>query len=119
LVATKLRKGDKVVVISGPQRGQGGEIVKVIPDPIKGDHLLIRGINQKVHFVRPDPMAGQQGGIMKREGPIRASNVALADPVTGQRTRVGFKSVERVSETTNELERIKIRHSKRTGAEVD
>jgi large subunit ribosomal protein L24 len=118
-VAVKLKKGDKIVVISGRDRGKSGEIVRVLPDPTKGDLLLIRGINYQTHFVRPDPVAGQQGGIMKRESPIRASKVMLADPVTGTRTRLGFDFVERVDEVSGEQRRLKIRRSKRSKAEVD
>jgi large subunit ribosomal protein L24 len=118
-VAAKLKKGDKVIVISGRDRKKSGEIVKVLPDPIKGDRVIIRGINVQSKTMRPNLSAGQQGGIVKREASIHASNIALADPVTGQRTRVGFKFIERLDESTGLMRRIKVRYSKRSGAEID
>jgi large subunit ribosomal protein L24 len=81
-----IKKGDKVIVLSGKDRGAEGEVIDVMP---KADRVVVRGVNLVKKHQRQTP--SQEGGIMTREAPIHVSNVALKDPSTGKPTRVGFK----------------------------
>ncbi|UDL95588.1 50S ribosomal protein L24 [Lichenihabitans sp. PAMC28606] len=88
-MAAKIKKGDKVVVLAGRDKGRNGEVVQVMP---KEDRALVRGINLvKKHQAQSQT---QQGGIISKEAPIQLSNLAIADPKTGKATRVGFKVLE-------------------------
>jgi large subunit ribosomal protein L24 len=82
----KIRKGDKVVILAGKDKGRTGEVVKVMP---KDDKALVRGINMIVRHQRQS--ANQEGGIIRKEAPIHLSNIAIADPKDGKPTRVGFE----------------------------
>ncbi|NMG40103.1 50S ribosomal protein L24 [Chelativorans sp. ZYF759] len=82
----KIRKGDKVVVLAGKDKGRTGEVVRVMP---KDDKALVRGINMVVRHQRQS--ANQEGGIIRKEAPIHLSNIAIADPKDGKPTRVGFE----------------------------
>lgn len=85
----KIRKGDKVVVLAGKNKGAEGEVIKVIPTE---DKVLVQGVNMvKIHR-KPNQM--QAGGIESKEAPIHISNVALADPKTGEPTRIGYKNLK-------------------------
>lgn len=88
-MAAKLRKGDKVVVLSGKDKSKIGEITRVIP---KSSKALISGVNSVVRHTKQTQSA--QGGRVSKEMPIDLSNVALVDPKGGGATRVGFKFVE-------------------------
>ena len=85
-MAAKIKKGDKVIVLSGRDRGAEGEVIQVMP---KEDRVVVRGVNLIKKHQRQTPQ--QEGGIITREAPIHVSNVALKDPSTGKATRVGFK----------------------------
>ncbi|MEO1135958.1 MAG: 50S ribosomal protein L24 [Pseudomonadota bacterium] len=85
-MAAKIKKGDKVIVLAGRDRGAEGEVIDVMP---KADRLVVRGVNLVKKHQRQTP--GQEGGIITREASIHVSNVALKDPSTGKPTRVGFK----------------------------
>jgi large subunit ribosomal protein L24 len=85
-MAARIRKGDKVVVITGRDKGRSGEVIKVMP---KENRALVRGVNMVSRHQRQT--AAQEGGIIRKEAPIHLSNVALADPTTGKPTKVGFK----------------------------
>ena len=88
-MAAKIRKGDKVVVLAGRDKGQNGEVLKVMP---KDDRAIVQGINLvKRHTAQT---ARQEGGIISKEATIHLSNLALADPKTGKPVRVGFKVLE-------------------------
>ena len=88
-MAAKIRKGDKVVVLTGRDKGQNGEVLKVIP---KEDRAIVQGVNiVKRHTAQT---ARQEGGIISKEATIHLSNLALADPKTGKPVRVGFKVLE-------------------------
>ena len=88
-MAAKIRKGDKVVVLAGRDKGQNGEVLKVIP---KEDRAIVQGVNLvKRHTAQT---ARQEGGIISKEATIHLSNLALADPKTGKPVRVGFKVLE-------------------------
>lgn len=83
----RLRKGDEVIVIAGKDKGKRGSISRVMQD----GKLLVDGINLAKKHVKPNPMTGDQGGIVSKEMPIDASNVALYNPETKKADRVGIK----------------------------
>ena len=85
-MAAKLRKGDKVVVLAGKDKGKKGEITRVMP---KENKAVVSGVNVAIRHQPPD--AGPQGGRIAKEMPIELSNLALLDPKTGEPTRVGFR----------------------------
>ena len=81
----KIRKGDKVVVLAGKDKGRSGEVLSVQP---KDDTALVRGVNMIRRHQKQTQ--SQEGGIITKEAPIQLSNIALADPKDGKPTRVGF-----------------------------
>ena len=101
----KIRKGDKVVVLSGKDKGRSGEVLSVQP---KEDTALVRGINMVVRHQRQTQ--AQEGGLIRKEAPIHLSNIALADPKDGKPTRVGFKF---------EKDGKKVRFAKRSGETIN
>ena len=107
-MAAKIKKGDKVVVLSGRDKGRTGEVLEVRPGD---DRAVVRGIHMVKRHQRQT--AQQEGGIISKEGPIHLSNLALADPKDGKPTRVGFKIVG-----TGEDQK-KVRIAKRSGVEID
>jgi len=84
----KIRKGDNVVVITGRDKGKRGDVTRVFTD-----HVLVAGVNQVKKHQRPNPMKGEQGGIVSKEMPIHVSNVAIWNPVTKKADRIGSKSL--------------------------
>lgn len=82
----RIRKGDQVIVITGSDKGKKGEVVRVA-----GDKLVVQNINIVKRHTKPNPQAGQAGGIVEREAPIHISNVMLFNPASGKGERVGFK----------------------------
>ena len=104
-MAAKIRKGDKVVVLSGRDKGRTGEVIEV--RPAQG-RALVRGVNMVRRHQRQTPQ--QEGGIISKESPVHLSNLALADPKDGKPTRVGFKIMN---------DGRKVRVAKRSGAEID
>jgi large subunit ribosomal protein L24 len=85
-MAAKIKKGDKVVVLAGRDKGRSGEVLQVVP---KEERALVRGVNMIKRHQRQS--MNQEGGIISKEAPIHLSNLALADPQDGKATRVGFK----------------------------
>jgi large subunit ribosomal protein L24 len=85
----KIKKGDKVVVLTGKDKGKTGEVKRVMPAELK---VVVQGINVQTKHRKPT-QANPQGGLDKIEAPVHVSNVALADPKTGKPTRVGYKTV--------------------------
>jgi large subunit ribosomal protein L24 len=85
----KIRKGDNVVVIAGRDKGKRGDVTRVLED-----RVLVAGVNQVKKHQRPNPMKGQQGGIVTKEMPIHVSNVAIWNPVTKKADRVGFRTLD-------------------------
>jgi large subunit ribosomal protein L24 len=103
-MAAKIKKGDKVVVLTGRDKGRTGEVIEV---RTAEGRALVRGINMVKRHQKQT--AQQDGGIISKESTIHLSNIALADPKDGKPTRVGFKMVgDR-----------KVRFAKRSGAEID
>jgi large subunit ribosomal protein L24 len=107
-MAAKIRKGDKVIVLTGRDKGRTGEVIEVRPDE---DRALVRGVNMVKRHQRQSPT--QEGGIISKEGPVHLSNLALADPKDGKPTRVGFKFVG------EGRDRKKLRFARRSGVEID
>jgi large subunit ribosomal protein L24 len=107
-MAAKIRKGDKVVMLSGRDKGRTGEVIAVHPSE---ERALVRGINMVKRHQKQT--AQQEGGIISKELPVHLSNVALADPKDGKPTRVGFKIVGAGED------RKLVRVAKRSGAEID
>ena len=85
----RIRKGDQVVVISGKDKGKRGDVVRVA-----GDKIVVSNINVIKRHTKPNPQAGQPGGVIEREAPIHISNVMLFNPVSGKGERVGIKVLE-------------------------
>ena len=101
----KLRKGDRVVVLTGKDKGRTGEITQMLP---KEGRALVSGIRLvKRH---QSQTASQEAGIISKEAPIQVSNLALADPKDGKATRVGFKILD---------DGRKVRVAKRSGDVID
>jgi len=101
----KIRKGDKVVVLTGKDKGRTGEIIQMMP---KDGKALVGGINLVKRHQRQTQST--EGGIVTKEAPIQVSNLALADPKDGKPTRVGIKINDDGS---------KVRVAKRSGEVID
>ena len=101
----KVKREDEVVVIAGRDKGRRGEVLDVLSD----GRLLVSGVNLLKKHQRANPNAGQQGGIIEREGPIQSSNVAIWNDVEERADRVGFRYEDGK----------KIRFFKSTGKPVD
>jgi large subunit ribosomal protein L24 len=86
----KIRKGDDVMVLTGKDKGKRGTVLKVL----ENDKLVVENINIARKHQKPNPMKGEQGGIVDKEMPLDISNVALYNPNTGKADRVGFKTLE-------------------------
>ena len=88
--AFRIRKGDKVVVLTGKDKGATGEVLRVITAESR---VVVQGVNVAKKHRKPS-QTNPQGGIEKSELPIHISNVALADPKTGKPSRVGYKTLK-------------------------
>jgi large subunit ribosomal protein L24 len=107
-MAARIRKGDKVVVLSGRDKGRSGEVVEVHP---RAERALVRGVNMVKRHQKQT--AQQEGGIISKEMTIHLSNIAVADPKDGKPTRVGFKTIGKGDD------RKLVRVAKRSGVEID
>lgn len=87
----KIKKGDKVLVISGRDRGTTGRVLRVLPGR---NRAIVEGVNMIKRHTRPNPQRQVQGGILEREAPIAVPNLMLLCPETGKPTRVGRKRLE-------------------------
>jgi large subunit ribosomal protein L24 len=105
-MAAKIKKGDKVVILAGKNKGQHGTVTKVLP---KEDKVVVEGVNIAVRHRKPSQQ-NQQGGIERSEAPLHISNVAIEDPKTGKPSRVRFD--------TNK-EGKKVRVAARSGETID
>ena len=104
--AAKIKKGDKVVILSGKDKGKHGEVTKSIPQESK---VIVGGINLMTRHRKPS-QANPQGGLERIEAPMHVSKVAIEDPKTGKPTRVGFKVLD---------DGRKVRVAKRSGEVID
>jgi large subunit ribosomal protein L24 len=104
-MTAKIRKGDRVIVTTGRDKGKKGEVLKVFP----GDNrALVTGVNMVKRHQRQTPR--QQGGIVSKEAPVDLSNLAHVDPKSGEATRVGFKVLN---------DGRKVRFAKKSGEVID
>ena len=85
-MAAKIKKGDRVIVTTGRDRGKKGEVIKVFP---KENRALVSGVNTVKRHQKQSQK--QQGGIITKELPVQLSNLAHVDPKSGEATRVGWK----------------------------
>ncbi len=104
-MGAKIRKGDKVIVLTGRDKGRTGKVIEV---RAQEERALVRGINMVKRHQKQT--AQQEGGIISKELPVHLSNLALADPKDGKPTRVGFKVM-------NDGRRVRV--AKRSGVEID
>lgn len=104
-VKFKIKKGDKVIVLAGRDKGRKGEVVKMLPSE---NRAIVSGINQAQRHTKQSRTSA--GGIVAKDLPIQISNLALADPKTGLATRVGFKILD---------DGRKVRFAKRSGEIID
>ena len=104
-MAAKIKKGDKVVVLTGRDKGKTGEVLQVLP---KDERALVRGVNVVKRHQRQTQ--SQEGGIISKEAAIHLSNIALADPKDGKATRVSFKVLD---------DGRKVRVAARSGEQID
>jgi large subunit ribosomal protein L24 len=88
-MAAKIKKGDRVVVLTGRDKGQRGEVLRVLTSEKRA---LVQGVNMVRRHQRQS--AQSEGGIVSKEMPIHLSNLALEDPESGKPTRTGFKTLE-------------------------
>jgi large subunit ribosomal protein L24 len=101
----KIKKGDKVVVLAGRDKGKRGEILKVFPTE---NRAVVRGINVVRRHQKQS--ASQEGGIIAKEGPIHISNIAIEDPKDGEPSRIGYRILD---------DGRKVRFAKRSGEVID
>ena len=104
-MAAKIRKGDRVVVLNGKDKGRTGDVLKVFPEKARA---IVQGVNVAKRHQRQT--AQSEGGIVSKELPVHLSNLALEDPKDGKPTRVGFKTLE---------DGRKVRVAKRSGEVID
>ena len=105
-MAARIRKGDRVIVLTGSDRGKRGEVLRVLP---KDNRAVVQGVNVAKLHTKPKGM-GQPGGIVEKEATIHLSNIALIDPKTDKATRISFKTLENGS---------KIRVGRATGNTIE
>jgi len=104
-MAAKIKKGDKVIVLTGRDKGRTGEVISVMP---KESRVLVRGVNMVKRHTRPTQV--NPGGIVDKEGPIHVSNVAVVDTKTDKPARVGFRVLDNGT---------KVRFSRASGEVLD
>ncbi|NNF77949.1 MAG: 50S ribosomal protein L24 [Rhizobiales bacterium] len=104
-MAARIRKGDRVVVLSGRDKGRGGEVLKMLPAE---GRAIVQGVNSVRRHQKQTQT--QEGGIISKELPIDLSNLALEDPKDGKPTRIGFKVLK---------DGKKVRFAKRSGEVID
>ena len=86
----RIHKSDQVVVLAGKDKGKRGTVLRVLDT----GHLLVEGVNRVKKHQKPNPMRNIQGGIVEKEMPIQASNIALFNAATQKADRVGYKVLE-------------------------
>ena len=104
-MAAKIKKGDRVIVLAGKDKGKTGEVLQVMP---KQTRALVSGVNMVKRHTAPSQTS--TGGIVEKEASLHLSNIAHVDPRDGKPTRVGFKLVEGDR---------KVRFAKRSGEVID
>jgi len=102
----KIRKGDRVIVICGKDKGKIGEVLRMHPADTKA---LVQGVNMVKRHTKPSQQAGR-GGIVEKEAPIHLSNLAHVDPKENRPTRVGWRNLD---------DGRKVRYAKKSGEVID
>jgi large subunit ribosomal protein L24 len=102
----RIKKGDEVVILAGKDKGRRGTVMLVFPN----NRVLVENVNMLKKHVKPNPNAGESGGILDKEMPLHISNVMLFNPATGKGGRIGFKRLE---------DGRKVRYFKSNGEVVD
>jgi len=105
MASAKIKKGDKVIVLAGRDKGKQGEVIAVMPTE---GRALVRGVNMVRRHTKQSAQ-NPEGGIVSKEGPIDLSNLAIEDPKDGKPTRVGFRVLEDGTKT---------RFAKRSGENI-
>ncbi len=85
----RIKKGDRVVVIAGKDKGKQGDVLS-----LDGDRVVVSNINIIKRHTKPNPQAGQPGGVIEREASIHISNVMLYNPASGKGERIAIKELE-------------------------
>jgi len=104
----RIRSGDTVIVIAGKSKGHVGKVLRVVA----GD-IVVEGANLIKKHVKPNPQLEQKGGIISREAPLDASNVAMYNPVSKKADKVGFKFLEK------DGKKLKVRYFKSNSEVID
>ena len=104
-MASKIKKGDTVVVLTGKDKGKSGEVLRLDP---RDNRAVVQGVNVVKRHQRPSMQS--QGGIEEKEAPIHVSNLAVSDPKDGKPTRVGFQTLD---------DGRKVRVARRSGETID
>ncbi len=104
-MAMRLKKGDRVIVTTGRDKGKQGEILRML---VKDGRALVQGVNMIKRHTRPSQTGA--GGIIEKEAAIHLSNLALIDPKSGLATRIGYKTLD---------DGRKVRFAKRSGEVVE
>ena len=86
----RIKKGDDVVVLAGRDKGKRGTVLR----RVDAEHVVVEGVNRVKKHQRPNPMKGEQGGIVDKDMPIHVSNVALFNPATKKADRAGIKVLD-------------------------
>ncbi len=110
-VKYKIRKGDRVVVLTGKDKGKTGDVIRVLPAEAR---VIVQGVNVVRRHTRPG--RDSAGGIVEKEAPVHISNVAHVDPKDGKPTRVGFRFIETKGKGAKPQ---KVRFAKRSGETID
>ena len=104
-MVARIKKGDKVVVLAGRDKGKTGEVTQVMP---KADRAVVSGVHRVKRHQRPTQASA--GGIVEKEAAIHLSNLAHLDPKDGKATRIGVKTLK---------DGRKVRFAKRSGEQID
>ncbi len=102
----KIKTGDDVIIIAGKDKGKRGSVLKIIDN----ERVVVEGANMAKKHVKPNPNAGESGGIIDKEMPLHISNVAVFNSATGKADRIGIKVLE---------DRRRVRYFKSTNEVVD
>lgn len=108
----KIRKDDKVIVLTGKDKGRSGKVIKML----RGDRALVEGVNIVKKNMKPNPQKREQGGVIERESSIHLSNIALLNPITNKPDKVGIKII--YAKGVNEKPK-KVRYFKSNNEYVD
>ena len=113
-MASKIKKGDIVYVITGGSKGVKGKVIRSIPTK---NQVIVEGANMKVHYVKQS-MQNPEGGMFRKEAPLHVSNVAVVDPAAQESLKWSKKMTTRVGFRINEDGK-KVRFAKRSGQEIN